>query len=212
MNFELRHINPKEYEGNLVLLYGNEVSDRSLPLSKKELDYLKAKRAENIETLVSFDRLPYRLYVVNFNTDESAQISQEKLRRSADKVVTMLKGAKQDTVAVVGEGVIVEEVVAFVEGMQFADYSFDRYKNKKPEHIAKVIIDSTFLTQEELDRNIQLWNRIVWCRDQVNMPVAELNAEKFAAELKKQAADLDVDCTVFDKKKIEDLSMVGCCQ
>ena len=37
MNFELEHINPKEYVGNIVLLYGNEVSDRSLPLGRKEL-------------------------------------------------------------------------------------------------------------------------------------------------------------------------------
>ena len=209
MDFELKQINPKEYEGNLVLLYGNEVSDRSLPLGKKEIEFLKTKREESLETIVEFDRLPYHIYIVNFDSEESAQISQEKLRRAADKVVTMLKAAKQDKVAVIGEGVIAEEVVAFVEGMRLSDYSFDRYKNKKPEHIANVIIESAFLTQEELERNVRLWNRIEWCRDRVNIPVADLNAEKFASELESTAKELGVVCTVFDKKKIEALRMGG---
>ena len=41
------------------------------------------------------------------------------------------------------------------------------------------------------------------------MPVADLNAEKFASELDDIAKDLKVDCTVFDKKKIEELGMGG---
>ena len=209
MEFELKHINPKEYEGNLVFLYGNEVSDRSLPLGKREIEYLKAKRVKDIDATVVFDRLPYHIYIVNFDSEKSAQLSQEKLRRMADKVVAMLKAANQDTVAVGGEGVITEEVVAFVEGMQYADYSFDHYKSKKPEHVARVIVDSTFLTQEELDRMVRLWNRIAWCRDRVNLPVVDLNAEKFASELERMAKERGVGCTVFDKKQIESLRMGG---
>ena len=209
MNFELKHINPKEYVGDLVFLYGNEVSDRSLPFSKKELDYLKAKRDEDIESVVVFDRLPHHVDIVNFDSEKPAHLSLEKLRRSADKVVTMLKAAKQTTVAVTGEGVIAEEMVAFVEGLQFSDYSFDRYKTKKPEHIANVVVDVTFLTQEELDRTVRLWRRIEWCRDKVNLPVADLNAAQFASELENIASQLGVKCTVFDKRKIESLRMGG---
>ena len=209
MKYELDHINPKEYVGDLVFLYGTEVSDRSLPFSKKELDYLKAKREEGMEAVVVFDRLPHHVYVVNFDSEKPAQLAQEKLRRAADKVVALLKAAKQSKVAVTGEGVITEEVVAFVEGLQFADYSFDRYKGKKPEHVTHVVIDSTFLTQEELDRSVRLWSRIEWCRDRVNIPVADLNAERFATELEQVAAGLGVKCTVFDKRKIESLRMGG---
>lgn len=209
MDIELTHITPKLYKGNLVVLYGTEVSDRSLPLFKKEIEYLKAKRAEGMDSIVTFDRVPYHIYVVNFSGEELAHITQEKLRRAADKVVSTLKEAKQDTVAVVGEGVITDEVIAFVEGIRLADYSFDRYKNKKPEHVTTVLIDSTFLSQEELDRNVKLWNRIEWCRERVNTPVADLNAETFAAELETTAKELGVGCTVFDKKKIEALRMGG---
>ena len=41
------------------------------------------------------------------------------------------------------------------------------------------------------------------------MPVADLNAEKFAVELEQVAAEVGVKCTVFDKRKIEALRMGG---
>ena len=209
MNFELEHINPKEYVGNIVLLYGNEVSDRSLPLGRKELECLKVKRAEKPDAIMVFDRLPYHIYIVNFNSEETAPEVQEKLRRAADKVVSMLKEEKQNSVAVTGEGVIAEEVVAFLEGMRLADYSFDRYKTKTQNHVAKVVVDTTFLSQEELERSVRLWNHIEWCRERVNTPVADLNAERFAKELEQRAKEFGVECTVFDKKKIEALRMGG---
>ena len=209
MRITLEPISSKDYEGNVVFLYGNEVSDRNLPLSKKEIEWLKVRRSADSYSVVVFDRLPYHLFVVNFDADSPAVDNQEKLRRSADKVVSMLKDMKQDSVGITGEGTIPEEVVAFLEGMMLSDYSFDRYKNETPSHIEHVAVDPIYLKQEELDRNERLWNRIYWCREWVNMPVADLNAESFAAELEEIARDLNVKCTVFDKKKIEALRMGG---
>lgn len=209
MRFSLEQINPKEYAGNVIFLYGNEVADRSLPLNKKEIEYLKSRREDDAYAVVVFDRMPFHLYVVNFNPDKPTNETQEKLRRSADKVVVQLKGEKQTAVGVTGDGVIPEEVVAFLEGMMLADYSFDRYKTKTPDHVERVEIDSAFLTKEELERSMRLWNRIYWCREWVNLPVADLNAEEFASELEDIAKDLGVKSTVFDKKKIEALRMGG---
>lgn len=209
MQITLEKINSKEYDGNVIFLYGNEVAERVLPLSKKEIEYLKNRRDEKAESVVVFDRLPYHLYVVNFDSEKAPAESQERLRRLADKVVTMLKAEKETHVAVIGEGVIPEEVVAFVEGMYLADYSFDRYKTEAPAHVEQVVVESSFLSEEELDRNVRLWNRIYWCREWVNLPVADFNAEEFASELSDIAADMELKCTVFDKKKIEALRMGG---
>lgn len=209
MQIILEPINPKEYEGNLVFLYGNEVAERNLPLNKKEIEYLKSHREQDPNSVVVFDRLPYHLYVVNFDTEKPANESQELLRRKADKVVSLLKADKQTEIAITGEGIIPEEVVAFVEGVQLADYSFDRYKTETPSHISHVSIESAFISQDELDRNIRLWNRIFWCREWVNLPVADFNAEEFASELEDIAHDLGIKCSVFDKKKIESLRMGG---
>lgn len=209
MKFTLTPINPRKYEGNIVVLNGIDGADRWLPLHRKEIDYLGYQRADKPQGVVAFDRLPYRIYVVNFDPDKGTGDSHEQLRLCAAEVVKMLKAEKQTTVAVTGEGIIPEEVIAFVEGLVLADYTFDRYKSKTPNHIEEVTIDALYLTQEELDRNQSLWNRIFWCREWVNLPVADFNAEEFASELQDIANDLQVTCTVFDKKQIESLQMGG---
>lgn len=209
MQFNIEQINPKDFEGNLVLLYGTEVAERNLPLSKREIEYLKCCREKDVDALVVLDRLPYRLFIVNFDGERVAEQTQERLRRSADKVVTMLREAKQTAVALTGEGVIPEEVVAFAEGLFLADYTFDRYKSEKPSHIETLLIEQSFLTADELERNVHLWECIRQCRDWVNTPVADLNAERFATQLQNRAAETEVSCTVFDKKQIEWLRMGG---
>ncbi|MBR1851009.1 MAG: leucyl aminopeptidase [Bacteroidales bacterium] len=209
MNCKLNTITLKGYEGNFVFLLGDDVAERNLPFSKKEIEFLRARRDENRETIVRFDRLPYYAYVVTFDSDKPAEESQEHLRRSADRLRTMMIADKVFDAALSGEGIIPEEMMAFVEGLVLADYTFDRYKTKQPEHLGTIEIDDHFFSAEEFEANQRLWNRIFWCREWVNLPVQDLNAVQFANELKSIADDLGVECTVFDKRQIESLRMGG---
>ncbi|MBQ4376106.1 MAG: hypothetical protein II793_00240, partial [Bacteroidales bacterium] len=209
MKYNLSPVEAKQYVGNLVFLYGDEVAERVLPLSKKEIELLRERRAAEKECILSFDRLPYRLYVVCFDSELPAQQSQERLRRLADKLRAKMLSDRVFNMALTGEGIIPEEVVAFVEGLTISDYSFDRYKSKTPLHIDTLTVDSHLIEEDEWHRNLCLWNRLFWCREWVNLPVADLNAERFADELASIASDLGVACTVFDKKKIEALRMGG---
>ncbi len=209
MNYSLIPIEAKQYDGNLVFLYGDEVAERSLPLSKKELELLNARRADKKECIVVFDRLPYHIYVVSFDSELTPSVAQEHLRRQADKLRACLLDNEAYEVAITGEGVIPEDVIAFVEGLTLSDYSFDRYKSKPEHHLETLFIDSHLVSQDELTPNQRLWNRIFWCREWVNMPNADFNAALFADELAAIADDLGVKCTVFDKSHIESLRMGG---
>lgn len=209
MNTILSAVDCKKYEGNLVFLYGDEVAERSLPLNKKEIELLRQRREADKEVVLVFDRLPYHLYVVTFDSELPTEQCHERLRRQADKVRQRLIADKVSDIAVTGEGIIPEEMIAFVEGMVIADYTFDRYKSKHPEHVESMTVDSTMIDDDEWQCNQRLWNRLFWCREWVNLPVADLNAVQFADELQSIAADLGVACTVFDKKKIEALRMGG---
>lgn len=210
MNYTLETIDPKNHEGNLIYLMGDDVAERTLPLSKKELDLVKQRREKSKDLVEAFDRLPYRLYVVGFDSELPAPEAQEQLRRSAAKVLAMLQHDSAAEVAVSGAGTLPEEVAAFVEGLTLADYSFDRFRTKDQYHLGRVVIDSVYLKPEELEASVRLWNRIYWCREWVNLPVADLSAPGFADELAAIAADLDdVSCTVMDKRQIESLRMGG---
>lgn len=208
MNYTLEPIDAKTYEGSLLLLYGDDVSERSLPLNRKELEVLKKRREDGRERLLAFDRLPHRLYVLSFNSEKPE--CQEALRRQATGLLRMLEDDDCRELAVTGVGTLPEEVMAFVEGLTLADYSFDRYRNKEVFHLDRLIIDGLFIKPDELEQAERLWNRIFWCREWVNMPVQDLDAVRFADELEAVADDLEgVECTVMDKKKIEALRMGG---
>ena len=210
MIYHLEPINAKDYSGNLLFLYGDEVSERALPLSKKELELVRTRRGEKRNFLMAFDRLPYKLYLLSFDSEQPAAESQEGLRRRAADLLKLLEADGATTLAVSGEGVLPEEVMALAEGITLADYSFDRYRNKEAYHLDTLSIDERYLKADELESAQRLWNRIFWCREWVNLPVQDLNAEAFADELQSIAADLPgVKCTVMDKKKIESLRMGG---
>ena len=210
MNYKLDNINAKTWEGNVVFLYGDESAERALPLNRKEIDFIKTRREEKKDFVEVFDRLPWRLYFVSFDSERDIADTQERLRCTARKVQAMLTEYSDAAVAVCGEGTLPEEIVAFVEGLTLADYSFDRYMTKTVNHLNTVTIDSIYMKPEELETSTKLWNRIFWCREWVNLPVADLNAPAFADELASIAADLEgVSCTVMDKKQIESLRMGG---
>lgn len=210
MTYHLEPITPKEYEGNLVLLYGDEVSERALPLGRKELDLVKERRREKRDFIVSFDRLPYRLYLLSFDSEIPMPECQEGLRRRAADLLKMFKADKVTSLAVSGVGILPEEMMAMLEGLNLADYSFDRYRSKESFHLESLVVDSLYVKSEELEQAQRLWNRIFWCREWVNLPVQDLGAAAFADELQSIADDLEgVTCTVMDKRQIESLRMGG---
>lgn len=161
------------------------------------------------QSVSALDRLPKRTYEVVYEKKDTVSERQEMLRRCADEVCSMLHKDKVSEVCLDASKTDAADVMAFLEGLQLADYTFDRYKSKSREHVATVTVKSGLISQEMLDEQLNVWNRIFWCREWVNLPVADLNAEQFADELADIAKDLGVACTVFGKKKIESLGMGG---
>ena len=210
MNHTLNPVDAKTYEGNLIYLYGDEAAGRTLPLSRKEIEVVRERREHERDFVAVFDRLPYHLYFVSFDSERQAPDCQERLRCTAAKVLRMLTADGDADAAITAGGTLPEEVAAFVEGLTLADYSFDRYISKTPHHLQNLTIDSLFLKPAELEASERLWNRIFWCREWVNLPVQDLNAAQFAEELASIAADLEgVSCTVMDLKQIQSLRMGG---
>jgi len=210
MNITLDKIDFGKLEQSVVFLYGDEVSNRSLPFKKEELAYLANRRVEDNESTVIFNRLPHKIYVKNFDSEKPNNETLENLRRAAADIHKMLTDEKIECVAVTGEGVIPEEVVAFVEGLHMADYKFDKYKTKKDGHIKEVVVSQHILENKDLTENVNLWRRIDVCRDWVNEPVMYLNAPKFADIIAAEAKKVgNVKCTVLEQRKIESLKMGG---
>ena len=209
MNLSISDYVAAKYEGNVVFLYGDEVSRRMLPFKKDELAVIERLRNDDKEAIVRFDRLPWHVYVVCCDAGQPAERLHERLRRSAAKVRQMLIDDKHSECLLTGQGIITDDALAFAEGMALADYRFDRYFSKTPERVENLFIDSTLVEEKDLDAFRRLLGRIYWCREWVNTPVADLTAPEFADQLACIAKDLGVKCTVLDKKQIESFRMGG---
>lgn len=195
--------------GNVIFLYGDQVSERRLPFGKQELAYLKQARNENKESQIRFDRLPYHTWIQNFDSEKPSTVVHEQLRKSAASIQQQLSDEKQKEVFLMSEGALPEDIIAFVEGLVMANYRFDKYKSKKDVLVETLWIDDSILKQEDMESSIRLWAHIAQCRDWVNEPVMNLNADKFSKEIKVSAEKLGVDCTILGKRQIEALKMGG---
>lgn len=210
MNISLGKIDYNNLDSSLVFLYGNDVASRSLPFKKDELAFIEQKRKDDLSSLVVINRFPHKIYVQSFDSELPSNESLEKLRKAAAKIQLTLAGEKVAKLYVTGEGVIPEEVVAFIEGMHMANYRFEKYKSKKESLLTDIVVEQHIIDQSALDENLRLWRRIDILRDWVNEPVMYLNAPKFADIIKAEAERLgNVKCTVMGQKKIESLKMGG---
>lgn len=210
MNITLSKIAFTELQTSVVYLYGSEVAARSLPFKRDEIAYLEQRRAADPAAVVVLNRLPHKIYVVNFDSELPTAEALEKLRRAAAQIQLTLADEKVTRIALSGEGIIPEELVAFLEGLHMANYRFDKYRAKKDTLLEEVVVDSHFIDADTLNENIVLWRRIDRCRDWVNEPVMYLNAPSFAESLKNEAKALgNVKCTVLSQKQIESLKMGG---
>ncbi len=210
MIYNLQPINAKQHQGDILLLYGDDTAARALPLAKKEIEHLNQRRSLKKDQLLVFDRLPFHLFLLSFDSEQPAPLCQEHLRRKAMDLLRLLEANNVQSLAVTGEGVLPEEVEALVEGLTLADYSFDRYRSADTYHLQSLTIDTPFLKPDILEADRRLWNRILWCREWVNLPVQDLNAPAFADELSSIASDLHgVTCSVMDKKQIQSLRLGG---
>ena len=106
MIYNRKKIDSKTFQGNLLFLYGDDVAERTLPLGKKEIELVKSRRAEKRDFLLVFDRLPYRLYLLSFDSEKAAPECQEKLRCSAMQLLKRIEEDRVATLAVTGEGVL----------------------------------------------------------------------------------------------------------
>lgn len=93
-------------------------------------------------------------------------------------------------------------------GLQLSDYSFDKYKIKKTEHI---IDEITFLTdnekiEEEFEQAELETKNVFFCRDLVAEPSNILNPESYA-ELCKGLENTGLEVTVFDENVLAKLGM-----
>ena len=99
-------------------------------------------------------------------------------------------------------------VIAFIEGLLLASYSFDKYLTKKAP-IVQLDIEFSLSETPEFQEMLTVVEANKLTKDLVNEPVITLNTQQFSAEMVNLGAIAGFKVTVLEKKQIESLKMGG---
>ena len=204
-------LNSKSFSNSQVLLitYNTVSSLSSSPLSKEQLNELKA-RTKAGETSVHFWHKGQHILCEKLENSASPS-DLEKTRIAANKAMQFSVGKKAKDVAVFSTMENEDVNTAFIEGLALSNYTFNRHlskDNKKPEVQRIRSVDGS-LSKKRIDEIKILAESVFIVRDLVNEPVNHLNATGLANACKKTGKAAGFKVEVLNKQKISALKMGG---
>lgn len=193
----------------ILLVKGQHISESKLleptiqqALEKKNIDELKIYTTIN-EAQQDCIVIPY-----SPSKDGSEYAELEKLRTLGNTAFSKTKELQAKSVSVQSE--LDEDLsFAFLEGFALSNYSFDKYKSKKSELFADIVIADGILSSERLDTLNHITESVFYARDIVNEPHSGLNAQEISASAENFAQKLGITYKELGKEEITQLGMGG---
>ncbi len=199
--------------GDNFIYFISSVKDLSKSkLTAREQDYVRKQLAKQKKDFVAINRLDQWMFVHLVNKKKPQTRRLEELRRAGSKLHGWLNNHKAESATLIdftGKG---HFLMAFAEGMGLAAYQFLKYKTDEENGeytFSELKISAHSVKKEDVDYLNIVLGAVYLCRDMVNEPVAELNAEKLAEKVKEMGASCGARVEVMGKKKIESLKMGG---
>ena len=206
MNIQITKIKePKKSLSTAVLI--NELGQiPDIFLSKKEKEYL-LKKFEKEETAI-IHKYPNLLFIQKMKEGLKAP----RLEEARCAGGTLFKLAKKEGLEDIQLLAMDEPklMLAFVEGMLLASYSFSKYKKEKETFCLKeIFVLAPQVSKKELEEIKTLSEAVHRARDLVNEPLSTLTAVKLADEIRNLGEATGFDVEVFNLQKIKSLKMGG---
>ncbi len=179
--------------------------------SKDELSYIARQFKKEKQDFFSFNRLDYWLFIQMIKEEEIPYKGKENLRKSGDKLGSLLNELKQRNIILYDATDRKEETLAFAEGLVLGQYQFLKYKGKKEKvnTLEKILVFSGKIKNQEISNLVAVTDAVFRCRTLINEPNSFLTAKTFAREVEKMAKDCGARVEVLNKNKIEALKMGG---
>src|SRR5690625_142877 len=194
--------------GQAMIIYSND--------SRVTNDSQIKQVVENEPTSFSTLIIEGKLTVVIKEVEEDKQ-SYDKIRMLAGDIARALSKRKvdgasireQDVQAAFSKGAKGAVVTAFVEGWHLGGYQFLTYKSKETPHTTTL----SFMNEDKVIADVEMGEiraeATAFSRDLMNELSNVLNPETFPNVRKENFQDTDVEVTVFDKTRLEEMEMNG---
>jgi len=212
MTLLIKKVNRISSGDNLVYLLSSLNDLNRSKLNEKEQDYIRKQVKKHKKDFLAINRLNQWVFVHMVNKKKPEYKSLEEQRKAGAKVLDWLNSTKAESATIIDLTAKGKMVLAFAEGIGLASYQFLKYKTGKdnePQSLKELKISAHAIKKEEVANLNIILDAVFKCRDMVNEPVAELNAEKLAATVKDMGKACGARVEVMGKKKIESLKMGG---
>ncbi len=179
--------------------------------SKNELSYISRQHKKEKQDFFSFNRLDHWLFIQIIKAEENPYKGKENLRKSGDKLGSLLNELKQRHIILYDTTDRTQETLAFAEGLVLGQYQFLKYKGKKEKEntLEKIQVFSGKIKNPEIRDLMAVTDAVFRCRTLINEPNSFLTAKTFAREVEKMSQACGAKVEVLNKNKIEALQMGG---
>jgi len=179
--------------------------------SKDELTYISLQHKKEEQDFFSFNRLDHWHFIQLIKDEENPYKGKESLRKSGDKLGSLLNESKQQHIILYDTADRAQETLAFAEGLLLGQYQFLKYKGKKEKEntLKSIRVFSGKIKNPEIHNLAAVTDAVYRCRTLINEPNSFLTATTFAQEVEKMAKACGAKVEVLKKSKIEALQMGG---
>jgi leucyl aminopeptidase len=211
MHPEVVKISRIPLKANIIFLTPAPVNLPKEFFSKDELTYISRQHKKEKQDFFSFNRLDHWLFIQVIKEKENPHKGNENLRKSGDKLGSLLNELKQRQIILYDVENRSRETLAFAEGLVLGQYQFLKYKGKKEKEntLEKIQVFSGKIKNAEIHDLTAVTDAVFRCRTLINEPNSFLTATAFAREVEKMAKACGAKVEVLNKSKIEALQMGG---
>jgi leucyl aminopeptidase len=180
-------------------------------LSNEQQGFVMSQYKQNGRTFFAFNLLSHWLLIAIVDEKKNCFETIEQFRILGGKILDFCDKEYIVDLQVV-YSVSREEIIGFAEGMMINSYTFDNYKNdpKRLVHpFDHLKICHNEITPADIERIVIIAQAMEKCRDLVNEPVCNLNAEGLAAAFVDLSNEVGISTEVWLKEEIEKKKMGG---
>ncbi len=186
----------------------------SLPkslLSAGEIRYLKARKKDK-QSLVGINRLDHWVWVYFISDQKEAGLRLEDCRIKGEMTCKRVNDQGGERLLITGPEKAGPEALAFSEGIILGNYQFLKHRSdaaEKANSLKNLEIQGVHVSDRDLRELTIVCESVYQCRDLVNEPVNQLNAEELAAVFMSYGKEKNLNVEVMSKSRIEALKMGG---
>jgi leucyl aminopeptidase len=199
---------PKNNQLNEGVIYISKKEEiDTIPLNEKEKSFIQKQLFTNNKEKAWLSNDEQRLLIIKQKEHGDGAYQLEYARKAGAEAWSFVKEMENPAIQYYGDALNL--LLAFVEGLMLASYSFQKYKSKKKETSPTLLVISERAGKAALQELEYKINATFEARTLVNEPTLFLTALQLSKEIERLGEKYGFKTEIYDETQIASLKMEG---